>query len=116
MLGAVNLAHLHMQNGDTESAQELLQKAQAYTELRSKSLWYGGGIQYVRAQIAAVEGNNDARYLQVLDDLEGKLLKMREHPQVLASNEPKHLCRRLCSVSRRPSLVFIEDVRSRYRN
>ena len=118
MLGAVNLAHLHMQNGDNASAQELLQKAQAYTELRSKALWYGGGIQYVRAQIAAVEKDNDvaidyvrkavdagwikawfgridpimsdlrkdARYLQILEELEDRLLEMREHPKTLASN------------------------------
>lgn len=28
----------------------------------------------------------DARYLQILGDLEDKLLEMREHPKMMASN------------------------------
>ena len=118
MLGAVNLAHLHMQNGDKASAQELLHQARAYIELRTGPKF--GGIQYVRAQIAAVEKNNDiaidyvrkavdagwtkpwfgridpimadlrkdARFLQILEELEERLLEMREHPKMMASNEP----------------------------
>jgi hypothetical protein len=82
--------------------------------------WLDGSIHYVLAQIAAVEGNNDAaienvreaieagwtrawfgridpimadlrkdaRYIQMLEELEEKLLEMREHPKMLASNEP----------------------------
>ena len=57
MLGAVNFAHLHMQNGDKASAQELLHQARAFIELTTGPKF--GGIQYVRAQIAAVEKNND---------------------------------------------------------
>lgn len=117
MLGAVNLAHLHMQDGDKASAQELLHKARAYIELR-KGLVPSEGIQYVRAQIAAVEKDNDvaidyvrkavdagwtkawfgridpimadlrkdARYLQILEELEDRLLEMRDHPKMMASN------------------------------
>ena len=78
--------------------------------------WFFGGIPYVLAQIAAVEGNNDAaieylrkavdagwtrawfgridpimadlrkdaRYMQILEELEDKLFKMRERTTVLA--------------------------------
>ncbi len=120
MLGAVNLAHLHRQNGDYTSAQELLHKARANLESRKKFGWVDGSVQYVRAQIAVLEGNNDAaiehfrqavdtgwtkawfgridpimadlrkdaRYLQILEELEEKLLAMRERTQVLASNYP----------------------------
>ena len=130
MLGAVNLAYLHNSNGDTGAARELLVKAREYIESKSYYPWsdhpwyvgdrYGGGSLYVLAQIAAVEGNNDAaieyfrkavnagwtkawfgridpimadlrkdaRYIKMLDELENKLLKMREHPKMLPSNEP----------------------------
>jgi hypothetical protein len=130
MMGAVNLAYLHKSNGDTGAARELLVKAREYIESKSyypwsEHPWYvggrvGGGSLYVLAQIAAVEGNNDAaieyfrkavnagwskawfgridpitadlrkdaRYIKMLDELENKLLKMREHPKILASAEP----------------------------
>ena len=130
MLGAVNLAYLHKSNGDTGAARELLVKAREYIESKSYYPWsdhpwyvgdrYGGGSLYVLAQIAAVEGNNDAaieyfrkavnagwtkawfgridpimadlrkdaRYIKMLNELEKKLLKMREHPKMLASDEP----------------------------
>ena len=122
MLGAVNLACLHKSNGDTRVAQELLGKAREYVEFRRDRPWYVNvnGSLYVLAQIAAVEGYNDAaieyfrkaveagwtkawfgridpimadlrkdaRYIQMLDELEDKLLKMRERTKVLASNEP----------------------------
>jgi TolB-like protein/DNA-binding winged helix-turn-helix (wHTH) protein/Tfp pilus assembly protein PilF len=128
MLGAVNLAYLHKSNRDIGAARELLVKAREYIESKSDYPWsdhpwyvggrWGGGSLYVLAQIAAVEGNNDAaieyfrkavdagwtkawfgridpitadlrkdaRYIQILGELEEKLLEMREHPQVLASN------------------------------
>lgn len=118
MLGAVNLAYLNTNNGDTRAAQELLRKAREYIESRNGYVWFVSGIPYVLAQIAAVEGNNevaieyfrtavdagwtrawfgridpimadlrkDARYMQILDGLENKLLKMRESTKVLASN------------------------------
>ncbi len=60
MLGAVNLAYLHTNNGDTRAAQELLRKAREYIESRNGYVWFVSGIPYVLAQIAAVEGNNDA--------------------------------------------------------
>ncbi|MEE8624159.1 MAG: hypothetical protein V3T19_02350, partial [Acidiferrobacterales bacterium] len=120
MLGAVNLAYLHKNNGDTRAAQELLGKAREYIESRTDPQRYFGSSLYVLAQIAAVEGNNDAAieyvreaveagwvkawfgridpimadlrkdalYIQTLDELEEKLAEMREHPKVLASNEP----------------------------
>jgi len=120
MLGAVNLAYLHKNNGDTRAAQELLGKAREYIESRIDPQRYIGSSLYVLAQIAAVEGNNDAaieyvreaveagwvkawfgridpimadlrkdaRYIQTLDEFEEKLAEMREHPKVLASNEP----------------------------
>jgi len=120
MLGAVNLAYLHNSNGDTRAAQELLRKAREYIESKNGYVWFVSGIPYVLAQIAAVEGNNDAaieyvreavntgwtrawfgridpimadlrkdaRYMQILEELEEKLLEMREHPKLLASNEP----------------------------
>jgi tetratricopeptide (TPR) repeat protein len=119
MMGAVNLAHLHNRNGDTLAAHELLVKAREYIESRDHP-WFVHGIAYVHAQIAAIEGNNDAaieyvreaveagwtkawfgridpimadlrkdaRYTQILEELEEKLLEMREHPKMLASNEP----------------------------
>jgi len=34
------------------------------------------------------ELRKDARYMQILGELENKLLKMREHPKMLASDEP----------------------------
>jgi TolB-like protein/Tfp pilus assembly protein PilF len=130
MLGAVNLAYLHKSNGDAGAARELLVKAREYIESKSDYPWsdhpwyvggrWGGGSLYVLAQIAAVEGNNDAaieyfrkavnagwtkawfgridpimadqrkdaRYIKMLDELENKLLKMREQLKMLASNEP----------------------------
>ncbi len=120
MLGAVNLAYLHTRNGDTRAARELLVKAREYIVSRSAEPRFFGGIPYVLAQIAAVEGNNDAaieylrkavdagwsrawfgridpimadlrtdaRYMQILEELEEKLLEMREHPKTLASAKP----------------------------
>lgn len=120
MLGAVNLAHLRRQNGNYASAQKLLRKTRANLELRKKFGWVDGSVQYVRAQIAVLEGNNDAaieyfrqavetgwtkawfrridpimadlrtdaRYKQILEKLEDRLLAMRERTQVLASNNP----------------------------
>ncbi len=120
MLGAVNLAYLHKNNGDTRAAQELLGKAREYIESQIDPQRYVGSSLYVLAQIAAVEGNNDAaieyvreaveagwvkawfgridpimadlrkdaRYMQILEELEEKLLEMREHPITLASTEP----------------------------
>jgi hypothetical protein len=98
----------------------LLRKAREYIESKSYYCGWGNSCLYVLAQIAAVEGNNDAaieyvreaieagwvrpwfgridpimtdqrkdaRYIQMLEDLEEKLLEMREHPKMLASNEP----------------------------
>ncbi len=118
MLGAVNLAYLHKSNGDTRAARELLVKAREYIESRGDHPALAGGIPYVHAQIAAIEGNSDAaieyfrkavdagwtrawvgridpimadlrkdaRYMQILEELEEKLLEMREHPKMLASN------------------------------
>ena len=131
MLGAVNLAYLHKNNGNTRTAQQLIGKARDYIEsmsdhplhmggIDSDYPLYVGGIAYVLAQIAAVEGNTeaaidhvreavesgwtkawfgrvdpimadlrkDARYTQMLDELEVKLLEMREHRRMLASIEP----------------------------
>ena len=120
MLGAVNLAYLHNINGDKGTARELLVKAREFIESKSDYLYYPAGIRYVLAQIAAVEGDDDAaieyvreaveagwskpwfgrvdpimadlrkdaRYLQILEELEEKLLGMREHPKMLASKEP----------------------------
>ena len=119
IMGAVNLAHLHKSNGDTRAAQELLVKARAYIEFKIDEPPVSVSL-YVLAQIASVEGNNDAaieyfrkavdagwtkawfgridpimadlrkdaRYMQMLEELEEKLLGMREHPKMLASNEP----------------------------
>ena len=118
MLGAVNLAYLHKNNGDTRAAQELLGKAREYIESRKYPSKFGRGDIYVLAQIAAVEGNNDAaieyvreaveagwvkawfgridpimadlredaRYMQILEELEEKLLKMRERSVILAKS------------------------------
>ena len=120
MLGAVNLAFLQKNSGDTRAAQELLGQAREFIESMGDHHWQVGGSRYVLAQIAAIEGNHDAaieyvreaveagwtkawfgridpimadlhkdaRYLQILQDLEGKLLKMREHPKMLVSNKP----------------------------
>ena len=119
MLGAVNLAYLHTRNGESLAAQELLRKAREFLNSRSDP-WYRfvHTIPYVLAQIAAVEGNNDAaieyfrkavdagwtkawfgridpimtdlrkdaRYLQILEELEDRLLEMRDHPKTLASD------------------------------
>ena len=60
MLGAVNLAYLHSSNGDTRAAQELLGKAREHIDSINDHLWSFGGMHYVLAQIAAIEGNNDA--------------------------------------------------------
>jgi len=122
MLGAVNLAYLHKRNGDTPAARELLGNAREYIEFKTDRQWFVNvnGSLYVLAQIAALEGDNDAaieyvreavdagwskawfgridpimadlrkdaRYLQMLDELEDKLLNIRERTKVLASNEP----------------------------
>jgi tetratricopeptide (TPR) repeat protein len=120
MLGAVNLAYLHKINGDKGAARELLVKAREFIESKSDYLYYPAGIGYVLAQIAAIEGNNDAaieyvreaveagwakpwfgridpimvdlredaRFIHILEELEEKLVEMREHPRTLASNEP----------------------------
>jgi len=120
MMGAVNLAYLHVSNGDTGAARELLVTARKYIESRDDHLWLRSGPPYVLAQIAAVEGNYDAaidyfrkavdggwrkswfgridpimadlrkypRFMQILEELEEKLLEMREHPRMMASNEP----------------------------
>ena len=63
---------------------------------------YDAAIEYVRAAIEAgwtkawfgridpiMAGlRKDARYMQILEELEEKLSEMREHPKMLASNEP----------------------------
>ena len=117
-LGAVNVAYLHNINGDKGTARELLVKAREYIESRSAYLYFTASNRYVLAQIAAIEGNNDAaiefvreavqagwskawfgridpimadvredaRFLQILEELEGKLLYMREHPKTLLPN------------------------------
>ena len=117
MLGAVNLAHLNTINGDTASAKDLLQNARAYLQIRNHRS-VRNGRHYVRAQIAAVEGDHntaidsfrkavdggwpkawvaridpimaelrkDARFMQILEELEAKLLNMRENPMTLASS------------------------------
>ncbi len=98
----------------------MLVKAREYIESKSDSRWFVCRLLYVLAQIAAVEGNNDAaieyfrkavnagwtrawfgridpimadlrkdaRYMQILEELEEKLLEMREHPKMMASTEP----------------------------
>jgi len=120
MMGAVNLAHLHSRNGDTIAAQELISKTRKYIEFMLDEPWLFSNISYVRAQIAAIEGDNkvamdyfreavdagwtkawfgridpimadlreDPRYIQILEDLEAKLLDMREHPRMMVSNDP----------------------------
>ena len=120
MLGAINLAYLRKRNGDKGVAGELLVKARQFIESKSNYLYFSAGIRYVLAQIAAIEGNNDAaieyareaveagwakpwfgridpimadlhedpRYIRMLNELEGKLLKMRDNKKILASNEP----------------------------
>jgi len=117
MLGAVSLAHLHMKNGDKASAQELLHKARAFIELRDTLPDYRSGSQYIRAQIAAVEGDTDvaidyvrkavdvgwsrawfgridpimaelrkdARFMQILEELEDRLSELRGNIGVLAA-------------------------------
>jgi hypothetical protein len=109
---------LHKINGDKGAARELLVKAREFIESKSDYLYYPAGIGYVLAQIAAIEGNNDAaiesvreaieagwtkawfgridpimvglredaRYMQTLEELEEKLLEMREHPEALVPN------------------------------
>lgn len=59
MLGAVNLAYLHNSDGEIEAARELLVEAREYMQPKNGP-YFVRGIPYVLAQIAAVEGKNDA--------------------------------------------------------
>ena len=120
MLGAVNLAHLRSRNGDILAAQELLRKAREYIETQRDDplYFYSSSIPYVFAQIAAIEGDNEAairyfrnavdagwvrawfgridpimvdlrkdpRFIEILEELEGKMLEMREHSNLLTLN------------------------------
>jgi TolB-like protein/DNA-binding winged helix-turn-helix (wHTH) protein/Tfp pilus assembly protein PilF len=119
MMGAVNLAYLHKRNGQNQAAEKLIRKAREHIESHRDHPEFVSSSSYVLAQIAAVEGNNDAalehvrqaveagwskpwfgridpimtnlrkdlRYLQLLDELEDKLLEISAHPKKMASNE-----------------------------
>jgi len=120
MLGAVNLAYVHKSNGGQETARELLVNAREFIESKSDYLYFVSGTRYVLAQIAVIEGNNDAaieylhdaveagwtklwygridpimadlredaRFIEILEELEENLAEMREQPNTFASNEP----------------------------
>jgi TolB-like protein/DNA-binding winged helix-turn-helix (wHTH) protein/Tfp pilus assembly protein PilF len=70
MMSAVNLAYLHRRNGHHQAAAELLSGAREFIESRRGQLMYVCGIPYVLAQIAAIEGNNNAAIEHVREAVE----------------------------------------------
>lgn len=73
------LAQIATVEGNSDAATAYVREA---VEAGWTKAWFGR-IDPIMADL-----REDARYLQILEDLEEKLLDMREHPRMLASNEP----------------------------